>query len=261
MVIRVSNAYEHIIKSLDAGVRLDGRKADEYRKITIETGVSKNAEGSAKVTIGDSEILAGVKMAVEQPYPDTQEQGNLMVNAELTAMSNPNFEAGPPGQDAIEIARIVDRGIRETKYIDTNKLCITPKEEVWSVMIDVVTINTDGNLIDISSLAAAAAVKDTKMPKYEDKVVKYDELTNNSLPLDLKKLPVTVTVFKIGKHLIVDPLPEEEAVADARLSAAIVEDGSIFALQKGSDHPITPKDVDDMLELAQTKAGELRKML
>ena len=257
----MNNSKEHLLKALKAGLRFDGRKLDEYRKISVNPGFLKKAEGSSKVVIGDSEVLAGVKMCVEQPYPDTPDNGNLMINAELTPMSNPDFESGPPRQDSIELARIVDRGLRESKCIDVNKLCITPKEEVWGVIVDIVTVNANGNLVDISFLAAASAVKNARFPKYEEKVVKYDELTEESLPLNLVDLPVTVTVFKIGEHLIVDPLPEEEAVSDARLSAAIVEDGSIFALQKGGDCPLSPKEIDDMIALAQKKAEELRKLL
>ena len=257
----MKNSREHLLKALKAGIRFDGRKLDEYRKVSVEAGVLKKAEGSARVMIGDSEVLAGVKMGVEQPYPDTPENGNLMINEELTPMSNPNFESGPPNQESIEIARIVDRGLRESKCIDTGKLCITPREEVWGVMVDIVTINANGNLVDGSCLAAAAAVKNARLPKYEDKAVNYDELTDESLPLNLANLPVTVTVFKIGEHLLVDPLPEEEAVCDARLSAAIVEDGSIFALQKGGDQPLTPDEVDRMVEIAQKKAEEFRKLL
>ncbi|PIN79883.1 RNA-binding protein, partial [Candidatus Woesearchaeota archaeon CG10_big_fil_rev_8_21_14_0_10_34_8] len=38
-------AKEHLIASLDAGVRLDGRKIGEYRPIEVKYGVSKTAEG------------------------------------------------------------------------------------------------------------------------------------------------------------------------------------------------------------------------
>lgn len=252
---------EHILKSLNAGVRFDGRKLDEFRKVSVERGVSKNAEGSSRVFFGDTEVLAGVKLAVELPYPDTPDSGNLMVNEELLPLSNPEFEAGPPSNEAIEIARIVDRGIRESKAIDMKKLCLTPKEKVWSVMIDIITINTSGSLIDASALAAVAALTDAKMPKYEDGVVRYDELTKDKLLLSLKELPVTVTVYKIGAHPIVDPLPEEESVADARITAAFIEDGSIVALQKGGEHPLSPDEIDAMVALAQAKSKELRKLL
>lgn len=252
---------EHILKSLNAGIRCDGRKPDEFRKIVVERGVSKNAEGSSRVLFGDTEILAGVKMAVEAPYPDTPDSGNLMVNEELLPLSNPAFEAGPPSEEAIEVARIVDRGIRESKVIDTKKLCITPKEKVWSVMIDIVTINTSGNVMDASALAAVAALTEARMPKYEDGAVKYSELTKDKLPLSLKELPVTVTVYKIGQHLIVDPIPEEESVADARLTAAFMADDNLVALQKGGEHPLSPEEIDAMVALAQAKSRELRKLL
>lgn len=261
LVIRINNSKEHLLKALDLNVRYDGRKLDEFRKVTLETGVSKNAEGSARVRFGDTEVLAGVKMAVETPYPDTPDKGNLMVNAELLPLSSGRFEPGPPTEEAIEIARLVDRGIRETKVIDQDKLCLIPKEKVWSVMIDNCTINSVGNLIDACALASVAAVKNTKMPKYEDDVVKYDDLTKSGLPLTLNKMPITVTVYKIGKHLIVDPLPEEEQAADARLTAAMTQDETLAAMQKGGTAPLSIEDVESMLNLATEKAKELRKLL
>ena len=49
-------------------IRLDGRSLEEYRKpIKIETNISNMAEGSAKVTIGETVVIAGVKMDVGEP--------------------------------------------------------------------------------------------------------------------------------------------------------------------------------------------------
>ena len=97
---------EHVLSYLDAGVRFDGRKLDEFRPVSVEYGISRNAEGSARVIIGSTHVLAGVKMAVEKPYPDTPQNGNLMVNVELLPLSNPDYEAGPPSEEAVEIAKV-----------------------------------------------------------------------------------------------------------------------------------------------------------
>ena len=35
-----------------------------------------------------------------------------------------NFDIGRPGIEAIELARVIDRGIRESGFIDFKKLCI-----------------------------------------------------------------------------------------------------------------------------------------
>jgi exosome complex component RRP42 len=251
---------EHILQALKKGIRYDGRKLLDYREIKVEPGFAHGAEGSAKVTIGDTEIIAGVKIAIEKPYPDTPDKGNLMVNAELRPMSNPNFETGPPGEQAIELSRVVDRGIRESKAIDQEKLCIEKGEKVWSVIIDLVPLNSSGNLLDAGALAALVALKNTVFPKLTDEgIVNYDEKTKEKLPL--QKEPIEVTVIKIGEYFIIDPLPEEEELLDARLTVAITKDNKICAMQKGGTEPLSIDEIDKMVGIAQDKSNELRKLI
>lgn len=247
---------KHLIDSLNKGVRYDRRKLDEFRKVEIEYGISKSAEGSARARIGNTEVIVGVKLGIEKPYPDTPEEGCLMVGAELLPLSSPDFESGPPGIESIELARVVDRGIREAKAIDMKKLCIEKGEKAWSVFIDVCTINDDGNLLDAAGLAALAALKDTKFPKYEDDGINYKEHTKEKLPLS--KFPLPVTVYKIGKNFLVDPNLDEQEAHDARLTVTTT-DGKICALQKGGDSPLTIEDIKAMVEIAMKKSQELKK--
>ncbi|MBI4440954.1 exosome complex protein Rrp42 [Candidatus Woesearchaeota archaeon] len=248
----------HIISLLDKGMRLDGRKADEYRKdIKVEYGVAKLAEGSARVTIGKTEVIAGVKMEVMDPFSDTPDEGVIMVGEELLPLSNPAFEAGPPSIEAIELGRVVDRGIRESHALEMNKLCIISGEKVWAVSIDICPINDAGNLFDASALAAIAALQDTKLPEYDGKKIDYKKLTDKKLPL--VALPIGVTVIKLGKHYIVDPLYDEQKVADARLTVASTADGMLCALQKGGVEPLTAEDITKIVQLGLEKAKFLRE--
>jgi len=250
----------HIAQLLSKGKRMDGRKPLEYRQpISIECGVSETAEGSAKVQIGDTIVIAGVKLSVETPYPDTPDQGSLMVGAELLPLSNPEFEVGAPGIEAIELGRVVDRGIRESKSIDVKKLCIKEGEKAWTVMVDICTINDSGNLFDASALAAVAAIRDARFPEYKDDKIDYKVKTDERIPL--QKTPISVTVRKIGDSLFVDPNSEEEKATEARLTVAIDEDGYIIALQKGGDKAVTAEDVDAMIGIALDKEKELRQIL
>ncbi|MBI2134023.1 exosome complex protein Rrp42 [Candidatus Woesearchaeota archaeon] len=246
----------HLLRFLERNKRFDGRKLDEFRKIEVQTGISRNAEGSALVKFGETMIMAGVKMSVEKPYPDTPEEGNLMVGAELSPIASPEFESGPPGAEAVELARVIDRGIRESKAIDTKQLCLEKGEKVWNTAIDLVTINASGNLIDAGALAALAAIKDTKLPKYEDKQIDYKKRTDKQLPI--KKLPIAVTVYKVGPYMIVDPDAEEEEVAETRLTVTSSE-GKISALQKGNEYPLTIEEVEKMITIGLEKAKELQK--
>ena len=251
---------EHIKNALKKGIRLDGRKLEELRDIKIETGFLATAEGSAKIIFGDAEVLAGVKMAIEKPYPDTPEDGVLMVNSELLPLSSPDFESGPPSIESIETARVIDRGIRESKAFNTKSLCLEKGEKVWTVAIDVVPINYDGNLIDIGGFAALAALKNARFPKLEeDETIDYHTKTDKTL--ELQKLPIPITICKIGDTLIVDPTAEEEKAVDARLTVTVLDDEKICALQKGGDHPLTMKDVEQMVDLAIKTSKTLRNKL
>jgi len=247
----------HMNEFFRKGIRFDGRKFDEYRKITVETNISKSAEGSARVKIGETDVMAGVKFEIGKPYPDSPNEGTIMVGAELLPMSNPEFEPGPPSIQAVELARVVDRGIRESKVLDFEKLCIKEGEQCWVVTIDIMTINVDGNLFDAAALAAMIALKEARIPKVEDGRVDYHELTKEKLPLS-KKDPVSVTVCKIGNTYIVDPTVEEEKVIDSRLTVATTKEGLICAMQKGGVDPLSMEDIDKMVEIASKKCDELR---
>jgi exosome complex component RRP42 len=254
----------HIINAIKQNIRIDGRTScTDYRDVKVEYGVVASAEGSAKVTIGDTIVIAGVKMSLENPYPDTPDQGNFMVNVELLPLSSSEFESGPPSIKAIELARVTDRGIRESKAIDNKKLCIKPGEKVWSVLVDICTINDAGNLFDACSLATLAAIKDTKLPLIKEvndtMVLDYKTKTDESLPLN--KLPIGITVCKIGDSIVVDPLSIEEQVTESRLTVTSMEDGTLCALQKGGSGPMTVDEINQMLDLGIAKAKELRKKL
>lgn len=255
---------DHIKKLLKKGKRFDGRGLEEYRKdIKIEYGISsENAEGSARVKIGNTEVIAGVKMDVSEPYPDVPDKGSISVNVELLPFSNPKFESGPPGIKAIELARaVVDRGIRESDAVDFKKLCIKKGEKAWFLLIDVYSYNDDGNLADAIGLAALAALKDTRYPKYDVKTEKIDYKEKTNKKLILKELPIPVTIFKIEDKYLVDPSLEEEEIMDARLTVTSTEDGKICSLQKGGKVALNEDDIEKMVDIAIKKGKELRKLI
>ncbi len=232
--------------------RVDGRALDQFREISVEKGPIKTANGSARVKIGDTQVLVGVKIEHAEPFSDRPESGVLIVNAELPPLASPTFEPGRPDENAIELARVVDRGVRESETIDLEKLGIKPGEDVWSVFIDVHVLDYDGNLIDASALATMAALLDAKPPEDE-------AWTLPGLPI--RKRPVMVTVSKINGKLMVDPSLDEENVAYARISISTTEDGSICAIQKGGTGYLSREEVEQAYELARAKAAELRKYL
>ena len=250
---------DHILKLFESETRLDGRKLIDYRPVKVEVDITNTAEGSSRVKIGATDVMVGVKVEVMEPYPDTPNEGSIMVGAELLPLSSPNFEAGPPSVQAVELARIVDRGIRESKSLDFKKLCIKEGEKIWMIIVDIISINDAGNLPDASALAAITALKNMKFPEYKDDKIDYKKKTSKGL--DLKDLPLSVTVIKIGNKFIVDPDSDEEKAIDARLTVASLSDGTLCAMQKGGDYPLTVEDISKMVDIGVEKGKELRKLV
>ena len=101
-----------ILELLEQGKRIDGRAFDEVRELVIEANAIPKANGSARVRLGDTEVICGVKIQPDRPFPDTGDRGLFICTAELLPLSHPTVETGPPQPHVIELARVVDRGIR-----------------------------------------------------------------------------------------------------------------------------------------------------
>jgi exosome complex component RRP42 len=238
-------------------MREDDRKLFEYRKISITRNPLQNAEGSARVAIGDTEVLCGIKFEVGQPFPDKPDEGTLTTNVYLLSLSSERFIPFANEEDEIEISRVVDRGIRSAYAVDTTKLVIA-ENLVWNVFIDVYVLNYDGNIIDAASLAAMQAILDTKLPKYEDGKIIREEFQGK---LPSKRTVVSTTFGKIGDKLFVDPSMNEELALDSRITISTTNDNYICAIQKGLKGSFSIKEVELLIDKAFEKGDELRRLL
>jgi len=245
---------DYISKLLAKGQRVDGRRFDEMRPLTIETNFIGSAEGSARVKLGNTDVVVGVKLIAGEPFPDTPNTGVLTTNAELIPMASDTFEAGPPDQESIEVARVIDRGIREGHAVDMTKLCMVPSKEVWIMFVDVHVLDYDGNLFDAANIGANAAFKGTIVPaKRAGKGEDY--------PLPVLHQPISITAVKIDGKILIDPTHDEERVADARLTAATIETGNLCAMQKGLAGAFTMEEVFKVVEISRRIGAEVRSKL
>ena len=250
-----------ILELLEQGKRVDGRALDEAREVTIETNVIPKANGSAKVRLGDTEVVCGVKIQPDRPFPDMGDKGIFICTAELLPLSHPTVETGPPGPDVIELARVVDRGIRESHMIDLSQLVIEQDKSVVGVFADNVVVDYDGNLFDACSFAATASLLSSKTPKwnYVDDVPVLVE--GEESPVPITTIPVSVTMGKIGNHIIVDPNADEWESMDARVTITSDSDGNICALQKGGADGFTLEEIVQCGEISVRVGAKIREKL
>lgn len=246
------------------GKRFDGRGLFDLRELEVSYEVSNKAEGSARVKLGKTEVIAGVKLALGEPYPDSPDKGNLMVSGDLITLASPRFESGPPRFGAIELPRLIDRAVRESSMIDLKKLVVTPGEKVWTVFIDVYPINDDGNLIDVANIACIAALSKTSVPKIVDGKVDYKEKTSQKIPLLEGTLPLSFSFFKIGESIIADPTREEEEATESRITFGISKWNKQYMInscQKSGKTPFTRQEIEKIASMLNEMFDKLNEKL
>jgi len=252
---------KEIVDLLDQGKRIDRRAFDQSRPLSIETGVIPKANGSARVRLGDTEIVTGIKIQPDKPFPDLGDKGIFICTAEILPLAHPDAEPGPPGEDVIELARVVDRGIRESGMIDMSKLVLEKDKSVIGIFADNSVVDHDGNLFDACSYATTAAILSCKIPKWEIKNAVPVLVEDHESSPPITTIPVSITMGRIGEHILVDPNAEEWECIDARITITTNSDGNICALQKGGKNGFTVDQLSKCADIAISAATKIRERL
>jgi exosome complex component RRP42 len=247
---------DYVYDLLKSGKRIDGRGFLDYREISVERDLINKAEGSALVKFGDTSVLVGVKLEPGEPFSDAPNKGIIMTNAELRPGASPDFEPGPPNETSVELARMVDRGIRGSETIDLEKLCIIEGEKVWMIFIDIHALDNDGNLVDAAALGAIASLLHARIPNEQYGITGVDDTLTDTLTI--RDTPVAVTVVKILDNFLVDPNLSEETAATSRLTVISNADGTLSGVQKSGREGLKEEEIAEMVEIGIEKAGELR---
>ncbi|MEC7761107.1 MAG: ribonuclease PH [Pseudomonadota bacterium] len=99
-------------------MRPSGRNVDELRPISIETGVTKHAEGSCLIKVGDTHVLCTASLEERVP-PFLRNSGMGWVTAEYgmlprstSSRMRREASAGKQGGRTVEIQRLIGRSLR-----------------------------------------------------------------------------------------------------------------------------------------------------
>ena len=238
---------EYINSLASEGLRLDGRKYDEHRNIVVNTGMITSAQGSAEVKLGNTRVLVGVKINQGDPYEDNDTKGVLITSAEIRPMicathHNPNFK-----EMSVELARVVDRGIREGECIDLDTMSKNDVGKIWIVFVDIHVIEYDGNIIDAAGIGAAFALEDAAR-----------NISGDSFPIEVNCIPIPTTFTKIGNSLFIDPCKIEEEASKTRLTITTIDNGNIVAMQKSGNGSFYVEDIIKCMETSQRISAKLR---
>ncbi|KAK3416564.1 hypothetical protein EUGRSUZ_H02323 [Eucalyptus grandis] len=256
------NEKKFIESALVSGLRVDGRNLYDYRKLSINFG---KEDGSAEVHLGQTRVMGIATSQLVQPYRDRPNEGTLSIFTEFSPMADPSFEPGRPGEFAVELGRVIDRGLRESRAVDTESLCVLAGKLVWAIRIDLHILDNGGNLVDAANVAALAALSTFRRPECSlggengQEVIVHPPEAREPLPLIIHHLPIAVTFafFSNESTLVVDPTHQEEAVMAGRMTATLNTNGDICAIQKAGGEGVPQSVIMHCLRIAATKAADI----
>ncbi|KAG9443822.1 hypothetical protein H6P81_015162 [Aristolochia fimbriata] len=259
MTINEKKFIEHALLS---DLRVDGRRPFDYRSLTIKFG---REDGSSEVQLGQTRVMGFVTSQLVQPYRDRPNEGTLSIFTEFSPMADPSFESGRPGEFAVELGRIIDRGLRESRAVDTESLCVLPGKLVWAIRVDLHILDNGGNLVDAANVAALTALSTFRRPECalggEDgqEIIIHPPEVKDPLPLIIHHLPIAVTFafFDNGNSLVVDPTYKEEAVMGGKMTVTMNNNGDVCAIQKAGGEGVLQSVVMQCLRISAVKAADI----
>lgn len=171
-----------------------------------------------------------------------------------------------PTDSSIEIGRVIERGLRESRAIDTEALCVVAGVKVWSVRCDIHIIDHGGNLLDCASIATIAALLHFRRPVtsvVDNKVIVLPIEDKEPLPLSIHHIPVAISfaIFEDGQIIIVDPNYKEELVMEGKITFTLNSHREICAVQKSGGIPLSLDQIIQCSRIAAVKAEEISQII
>lgn len=221
--------------------RSDGRAAGALRPVTIEVGVSKFAEGSARISFGDTVVLCLATVEEKLPrWMQGKDEGWVTAEYAMLPRSTPERSqresiAGRPGGRTFEIQRLVGRALRTA--MDMKKL--GPR----SVQIDCEVIQADGG---------------TRTAAITGGYVALAHALRKISPSPLKRQVAAISAGFVKGELLLDLAYDEDSVADADVNVVATSEGELVEVQGTAEaRPFSRADFDAILELSLRGIEEL----
>ncbi|KAH7277292.1 hypothetical protein KP509_39G044100 [Ceratopteris richardii] len=234
-----SSLQNFVVAALKEDQRIDGRRPFDSRRLNMKF---LREDGSAEVQLGQTLVMCCVSCQLVQPFPDRPNEGSLSVFTEFSPMADSSFEPGRQGENAVELGRVIDRGLRESRAVDTESLCVLAGKAVWSLRIDISILDNGGNLIDAASIAALAALLSFRRPECSAGGEEGQEVI-------------------IHPPEVVDPSYKEELVMKGRLTVTMNVHGDICSVQKGGGVGVSSGEIMRCLRIAATKVADVTSSL
>ncbi len=269
----------------DSDFRADGRTPRDTRPLRV-TYARAEGQASAEIQLGKTRVLTVVTSELTPPYPDRPTEGFLNLNIEYSPMATLGIDNARSNPTLVEVDRVIERCLRQSRALDTEALCVMAGHKVWSLRCDVRILDDCGNVVDAACLATVAALLHFRLPEVTvltgdgtnssnsnskgdggmagASVIVHHSFEKEPSALPIHHVPICVTFGLFSESPVlaaVDPTHREEAVMGGRLTYSINVHKELCALQKIGGLPLAPASLVEWAELASVKVSEWHALL
>ncbi len=222
--------------------RNSGRAVDETRKITIERGFTKHAEGSVLISCGDTKVICTA--SIDKGVPSfLRGKGQGWITSEygmLPRSTNSRMDReaarGKQGGRTVEIQRLIGRSLRN---------CVDMKQlGEYTIRLDCDVIQADGGTRTASITGACVAL--------------YDAMASIDNTAAFKQFVAAISVGVIGGQALLDFDYSEDSNADTDMNIIMAEDGNFIEVQGTAEgDAFSRQELNEMLDLGEKGVREL----
>ena|SRR3989344_410682 len=214
--------------------RIDGRKANELRKITAKVGIIPNADGSAMFSFGNTVAIAAVygPRMLHPQHMQNPATGILRCNYDLLSFSVHDRKRPGPSRRSQEISKVTEWAL----------LPVLDLKEFPNTVVDVqiYILQADASTRTAGINAASMALAHAGIP--------------------MKNLVCSVSIGKLDKDLVIDVNKAEEDFKDGEgatdMAIAKIANSNKFTLMQ-LDGKVQPEVIPEMLKMANKACEEI----
>jgi ribonuclease PH len=230
-------------------MRPSGRKIDEMRLVSIETGVTKHAEGSCLIKMGETHVLCTASLEERVP-PFLRNSGRGWVTAEYGMLPRATHTrmrreaaSGKQGGRTVEIQRLIGRSLRA----GVDLLALGERQ----ITVDCDVIQADGGTRCASITGGWVALR-----LAVNKLMKAGDVSTD--PLGAPVAAVSCGIYAGQPVLDLDYPEDSEAGVDGNF--VMMGDGRLIEVQMSAEGSVfTRAQMNELMDLADVGVSALAK--
>ncbi|UZD90704.1 ribonuclease PH [Cognatishimia activa] len=228
-------------------MRPSGRQLNEMREVSIETNVTKHAEGSCMIKMGDTHVLCTATLEARVP-PFIKGSGLGWVTAEYgmlprstTSRMRREAAAGKQGGRTVEIQRLIGRSLRA----GVDRVALGERQ----ITIDCDVIQADGGTRCASITGGWVALR-----LAVNKLLKAGEITTD--PLISPVAAISCGIYAGQPVLDLDYPEDSEAGVDGNF--IMLGNKNLIEVQMSAEGSVFSRDqMNQLMDLAEKGVEEL----